>query len=69
MIAHQLHVYPAGKLVPPSLLRQDWTKTSGAPPCLIMGGQVCDVFFAELNGDRSDELIFIWGGDRHGRPR
>lgn len=66
-IAGQITVYPKDHHLPQSLLHQDWSKSKAnyweVPDCLAHKGQSCEAFFAELNGDTHDEVIFISGAD------
>lgn len=66
-LAGQITVYPKDHLLPQSLLHQDWNKTKSnsweVPDCLAHKGQRCEAFFAELNGDTRDEIIFVSGAD------
>jgi hypothetical protein len=62
-IAGRIHVYPAGQLLPQSLLRQDWSREWSAytPPCLTSASARCDAFPVELSGAPPDQYVFISG--------
>ncbi len=64
-LASQVSVYPKDHLLPRALLQQDWwrDKPAGVPACLMLRSEKCEAFFAELNGDTEDEIIFVSGGD------
>jgi hypothetical protein len=60
-IGANIHTY-SGRL-PAGLLKQDWSKTPGAPPCLTNAALACDAFFADLDGDGRNEIILAYGSD------
>lgn len=64
-IAAQITVYPKDRLLPQSLLRQDWEREKSwmLPPCLVSRGPACEAFLAELTGAPPDQFIFIYGGE------
>jgi len=57
-------VYPHGRTLPATFLKQDWTKGSsiGVPPCLT-GDSKCDAYFVDMDGDGVDEILVIYGND------
>lgn len=64
-IAAQITLYPKDRLLPQSLLRQDWSseKSWMLPPCLVSRGMTCEAFLAELTGAPPDQFIFVYGGE------
>lgn len=61
-IAAQITVYPKDRLLPQSLLRQDWGKNTNlyVPPCLTYNNSTCEAFVAELTGTPPDQFIFVY---------
>jgi hypothetical protein len=57
-------VYPHGRALPPSFLKQDWSRGSsiGVPPCLT-GDFKCDAYFVDMDGDGVDEILVVYGND------
>jgi len=51
--------------LPSGLLERDWSKVSGAPPCLTNASAICDAFFADVDDDGRDEIILAYGTDVH----
>jgi hypothetical protein len=64
-IGHNVTVYPTTRELPRSLLTEDWSRIGGAPACLTTPQVKCDAFFADLDGDGSDELILTTGNDTY----
>lgn len=62
-IGRNVTVYPATRELPRSLLAQDWSRIVGAPACLTTPERKCDAFFADLDGDGTDELVLTTGND------
>jgi hypothetical protein len=62
-IAHNVTVYPDTRALPRTLLAQDWAKTDGGLPCLTAPNMPCDAFFADLDGDGTEEVILTTGND------
>ncbi len=60
-IARNVTVYPDTRALPRTLLKQDWMKSGNGPPCLTAIGSKCDAFFADLDGDGSEEVILVTG--------
>jgi len=62
-ITRNVTVYPPSRELPRSLTAQDWSRISGAPACLTTPDSKCDAFYADLDGDGTDELILTTGSD------
>lgn len=62
-VERNVTVYPATHEFPRDLLAEDWSKVSGAPQCLTTPEGKCDAFFADLDGDGTDEMILTAGSD------
>ncbi len=62
-IARNITVYPDSRALPRTLVDQDWTATGGGPECLSQPNQLCDAFFADLDGDGNEEVILTTGSD------
>jgi hypothetical protein len=60
VIAHNVTVYPKGRTLPASLVHQHWS-ANFTPPCLLYSGTACDAFFADLDGDGVEEILFVQG--------
>ncbi|HTQ13179.1 MAG TPA: DUF4153 domain-containing protein [Rhizomicrobium sp.] len=62
-----LDVYPRGKALPESFIRNDWrglTQGIAAPACLTMAGQdKCAAILVDLDGDGIDEVIVASGDE------
>jgi hypothetical protein len=52
--AARITVYPAGKALPDSFLRQDWNEMGGL---YGLCDKSCDAYFADLDGDGVDEIL------------
>jgi hypothetical protein len=64
-IAANIHLYPKGKTLPPSLLHQNWLEVkadTGVPACLLYAASPCDVILADMDGDGVDEAIVVVAG-------
>lgn len=64
-IATNIHLYPRGKTLPPSLIRQHWIEArsdTGIPACLIYASTPCDIILADMDGDGVDEAIVVVAG-------
>jgi len=62
-ITRNVTVYPPSRELPRSLTAQDWSRITGAPACLTTPDSKCDAFYADLDGDGTDELILTTGSD------
>ena len=65
-LAANITVWPRGKTLPPSLLKQDWraVKTEmSVPACLITPGFHCEAVLTDMNGDGAEEAIIVNGND------
>ncbi|MDE2135519.1 MAG: DUF4153 domain-containing protein [Alphaproteobacteria bacterium] len=57
--AAAITVYPKGRTLPASFLRQDWKGTDAAGfPCLF-GTDRCDAIITDLDGDSVDEVVLV----------
>jgi len=62
----RISVYPAGRKLPESFLKEDWTnawKSGGylTSPCFVMDSAKCNAFFADLTGDGKEDIILTYG--------
>jgi hypothetical protein len=48
--------YPKGRTLPDDFLNQDWSQENVGDPC-FHGQSECDAFFADLDGDGTDEVL------------
>ncbi len=62
-IVHNVHIYPATRALPRTMIDQDWSKTAGVPSCLTQPVSPCDGFFADLDGDGNEEIVLVTGSD------
>jgi hypothetical protein len=65
-LAANITVWPKGKTLPPSLLKQNWraVKTGGpVPSCLTTPGSRCEAVLADMNGDGTGEAVIINGSN------
>jgi hypothetical protein len=64
-IAANIHLYPKGKVLPKSLINQNWSEVktdTGIPACLLYAESPCDVILADMDGDGVDEAIVVVAG-------
>ncbi len=64
-IAANIHLYPKGKTLPPSLIHQNWLEVksdTGIPSCLLYAATPCDVILTDMDGDGVDEAIVVVAG-------
>jgi hypothetical protein len=68
-LAANLHVHPAGTVLPASLLRTDFSTQAEhyrLPDCLYLGHRACDAVLVDVNGDGKPEVIVLpdkgWAG-------
>jgi hypothetical protein len=64
-IAANIHLYPKGKTLPPSLLHQNWLDVKadmGVPSCFLYVASPCDMILADMDGDGVDEAIVVVAG-------
>jgi hypothetical protein len=59
-ITAQIHVYPAGAHLPPSLLAQHWTNTDySVPMCLRLKNNPCDVILLDIMDQGRPQALFL----------
>jgi hypothetical protein len=62
-IAANVTVYPKGRVLPEGFARQDWSSVVNfpvlMPRCLVDRTATCEAFFAQLDVDGGEELVFI----------
>src|SRR5215472_15483565 len=63
-IEANITVYPKGRTLPATFLKQDWTKLGsiGIPSCLTSDAK-CDAFFVDADGDGEDEILVVYGNN------
>jgi Domain of unknown function (DUF4153) len=62
-VSANLTVYPRGRSLPPSFLKQDWSNANGSlPPCLKTSNYKCDVYVLDLAGDGKQEVAIVSAG-------
>ena len=54
-------VYPAGRVLPGSLVKQDWSPSDGDSVC-IYPGTTCSALLLDIDGDGNEEVLFSNGG-------
>ncbi len=57
-IVATITVYPSGRVLPESLVKQRWSGGEDVPNCLVYRQSQCDAFLRDLDGDGRDEVIF-----------
>lgn len=65
-LAANITVWPKGKMLPASLLKQNWraVKTEmSVPSCLTTPGFRCEAVLTDLNGDGAEEAVIVNGRD------
>ena len=62
-IGANIQVRTPGARLPEALLATDWrqVKAAGVPPCLTTAALSCDAYFVDLDGDRRDEIVLVYG--------
>jgi hypothetical protein len=61
-LAANLTVYPAGRMLPESFLKQNWAAISpAAPACLLSANAApkCEAIVMDIDGDGSDEILVL----------
>lgn len=53
-------VWPKGRALPDSFVKQAWDRKDGFSPC-VQGESDCDAFFADLDGDGTEEILLSPG--------
>ena len=54
-------VYPTGRVLPESLVKQDWLPSEGDSVC-IYPGTTCSALLLDVDGDGNEEVLFANGG-------
>ena len=56
-----LTVYPAGRQLPDSFLKQNWAAEPGVPSCLLSATATpkCDAIVIDIDGDGKDEILIL----------
>jgi hypothetical protein len=65
-IAKNVTVYPKGAALPRSFVVQNWHTVNmqiATPPCLVNAGFACEGELIDLDGDGTDEVVIVDGGD------
>jgi hypothetical protein len=62
-LAQHIAVYPEGRTLPDSFVRQDWSLVTDQrwmlPQCLVDGGAQCDAFLLDLSGNGIEDILLI----------
>jgi hypothetical protein len=70
-LADRITVYPLGRKLPESFLKQRWIGQLGSDPdlpsCLSYEYENCDAYFTDVDGDGQDELV-VFNADKDANP-
>jgi hypothetical protein len=62
-LAQHIAVYPGGRTLPDSFVRQDWSLVSDQrwllPRCLVDDGARCDAFLLDLSGNGTEDILLV----------
>ncbi|HEX7968969.1 MAG TPA: DUF4153 domain-containing protein [Stellaceae bacterium] len=60
-LAANITVYPAGRVLPESFLKQNWGALARwtLPSCLVEASHKCEAFLLDLDGDGREEAVFL----------
>ncbi|NEX91789.1 DUF4153 domain-containing protein [Caulobacter sp. 17J65-9] len=59
--AARITVWPKGRTLPESFVKQAWDAGDGWSPCIQGGDRSCDAFFADLDADGTEEVLLSPG--------
>jgi len=61
-ITRNITVVPDTRALPRTFVAQDWSKAVGdISPCLTTANMTCNAFFADVDGDGSEEVLIAYG--------